>query len=61
MIKVLYLKNRIEESFKRYRVGIVSVYCGRLTKLEIERLSKWFIVEREPLGYVKFTRKEDSK
>ena len=59
MTKVEYLKNKIDEGLKRCKSNNIAIYCGRITKSQKEKLSKWYDVEREPFGFVKFTKKGD--
>ena len=57
MTKIVYLKNKIDEGLKRCKSNNIAICCY-VTKCEEKKLSKWYDVEREMFGYIKFTKKE---
>jgi len=58
MTKIVYLKNEIDKRLKRCRAKNIAICCY-ITKPEEKKLSKWYKIERELFGFIKFTKKED--
>ena len=59
MTKVSYLKKVIEEKFKQTGAGNVALLLRFLTRSEEKELSRWYVVTREPYGFVKFEKREE--
>ena len=58
LTKISYLKNIIDEKLKRTGLNNVAFSMRFLGKNEEEELSKWYVITREPLGFVKFEKRE---
>ncbi|GAI85908.1 unnamed protein product [marine sediment metagenome] len=58
MTKISYLKRIIEEKFKQTGQANVALLLRFLSKAEEEELSRWYVITREPFGFVKFEKRE---
>jgi len=56
--KVSYLKRIIEDKFKQAGLNNVALLLRFLTKAEEKELSRWYVITREPCGFVKFEKRE---
>ena len=57
MSKVSYLKRIIDDKFKT-RPANVALLLRFLTRSEEKELSRWYVITREPCGFVKFEKRE---
>lgn len=55
--KVTYLKKIINEKFKTGPAN-VALLLKFLSNTEEKELSKWYVVTREPFGFVKFEKRK---
>ena len=58
MTKISYLKRIIEEKFKQSGLNNVALCLRFLTRAEEKELSQWYVVTREPFGFVKFEKRK---
>ena len=58
MTKTSYLKRIIEEKFKQAGAGNVALLLRFLSKDEEEELSRWYVITREPYGFINFEKRE---
>ena len=58
MTKISYLKSIINEKFKHTGLDNVALLMKFLTKAEEKELSRWYVITREPLGFIKFEKRK---
>jgi len=58
LTKISYLKSIINEKFKQSGAENVALLLRFLSKAEEKELSRWYVVTREPFGFVKFEKRE---
>ena len=52
MTKISYLKSIIDEKFKRTGLNNVAFSMRFLGKSEEKELARWYVITREPCGFV---------
>ena len=57
MSKVSYLKKIINDKFKTDPAN-VALLLRFLSKTEEKELSRWYVVTREPFGFIKFEKRK---
>jgi len=55
---ISYLKRIIDEKFNRTGLNNVAFSMRFLGRTEEKELSRWYVITREPLGFVKFEKRE---
>ena len=58
MTKISYLKNIIDDKFKRTGLDNVAFSMRFLGKAEEKELSRWYFITREPCGFVNFEKRK---
>ncbi|GAG60355.1 unnamed protein product [marine sediment metagenome] len=58
MTAISYLKRIIDEKFNRTGLNNVAFSMRFLGRTEEKELSRWYVITREPLGFVKFEKRE---
>jgi len=55
---ISYLKSIIDEKFKKTGLNNVAFSMRFLGKAEEKELARWYVITREPCGFVKFEKRE---
>jgi len=58
LTKVSYLKRIIEEKFKQSGAENVALLLRFLSRTEEKELSRWYVITREPYGFINFKKRE---
>ncbi|RXG63646.1 hypothetical protein ES695_16275 [Candidatus Atribacteria bacterium 1244-E10-H5-B2] len=58
MTKVSYLKKIINEKFNQTGLDNIALLLRFLSRTEEKELSRWYVITREPFGFVKFEKRE---
>ena len=58
MTAISYLKSIIDEKLKRTGLNNVAFSMRFLGKNEEQALARWYVITREPCGFVKFEKRE---
>jgi hypothetical protein len=56
--KVSCLKSIINEKFKGTGLNNVAFLMKFLSQAEEKELSRWYVITREPLGFIKFEKRK---
>jgi len=59
LTKISYLKNIIDEKFNRTGQNNVAFSMRFLGNAEEKELSRWYVITREPCGFVNFEKREE--
>ena len=58
MTKISYLKSIIDEKFKQTGQANVALLLRFLSKTEEKDLSRWYVITREPYGFINFEKRK---
>ena len=58
MTKISYLKNIVDDKLKRTGLNNAAFSMRFLGKAEEKELARWYVITREPCGFVNFEKRE---
>jgi len=58
LTKISYLKSIINEKFKQSGEENIALLLRFLTKSEEKELSRWYVITREPYGFINFEKRK---